>query len=66
MIMMMFGEVTFPGPHLNCSQPRFYVHQWLATDAPPFQLYAIVDDCDQARAPSSPNLVLGNRLDADI
>lgn len=60
-----YVEVTATGPHRPCSQTLFYVRQWLATDAPPFQLYATVDGCDQARAPRRPNLVLGNRRDTD-
>nr|XP_010919638.1 PLAT domain-containing protein 3 [Elaeis guineensis] len=61
-----YVEVTFTGPHLNCSQTLFNVYRWLATDAWPFQLTATINVCDQARAPRNPNLVLGNRLDTDI
>ncbi|CAK9310803.1 unnamed protein product [Citrullus colocynthis] len=39
-------EVTSTGPHRACSQTAFYVDQWLATDAPPFQLTTILDGCD--------------------
>ncbi|XP_023534497.1 PLAT domain-containing protein 3-like [Cucurbita pepo subsp. pepo] len=39
-------EVTSTGPHRSCSQTAFYVDQWLATDAPPFQLTTILDGCD--------------------
>ncbi|CAI9092019.1 OLC1v1027151C1 [Oldenlandia corymbosa var. corymbosa] len=38
-------EVTSTGPHKACSQSIFYVNQWLATDAPPYQLTAILDGC---------------------
>ncbi|KAJ0970615.1 hypothetical protein J5N97_018574 [Dioscorea zingiberensis] len=40
-----YVEVTTTGPHVPCSQTLFYVRQWLATDAPPYQLYASVDGC---------------------
>ncbi|KAI0500965.1 hypothetical protein KFK09_019183 [Dendrobium nobile] len=39
-------EITATGPHLPCSQTLFYVQQWLATDAAPYQLYAYVNGCD--------------------
>ncbi|XP_028549112.1 PLAT domain-containing protein 2-like isoform X2 [Dendrobium catenatum] len=39
-------EVTATGPHLPCSQTLFYVQQWLASDAAPYQLYAYVNGCD--------------------
>ncbi|XP_052174570.1 PLAT domain-containing protein 3-like [Diospyros lotus] len=38
-------EITSTGPHKDCSQTIFYVDQWLATDAPPFQLTAVLDGC---------------------
>ncbi|KAL3834652.1 hypothetical protein ACJIZ3_009388 [Penstemon smallii] len=38
-------EVTSTGPHKGCSQSIFYVDQWLATDAPPYQLSAVIDGC---------------------
>ncbi|XP_042382544.1 PLAT domain-containing protein 3-like [Zingiber officinale] len=58
-------EVTATGPHLPCSQTLFYVRQWLATDAPPYSLYATVDGCDQLQgAPRQPadqrRLVVGD------
>ncbi|KAJ1271310.1 hypothetical protein BS78_06G119000 [Paspalum vaginatum] len=44
-------EVTATGPHLGCAQSLFTVEQWLATDAPPYRLYSVVDNCDKkARA----------------
>ncbi|KAG5558340.1 hypothetical protein RHGRI_008312 [Rhododendron griersonianum] len=42
-----FVEVTSTGPHKDCSQSIFYVDQWLATDAPPFELTAVIDGCDE-------------------
>nr|XP_048326602.1 PLAT domain-containing protein 3-like [Ziziphus jujuba var. spinosa] len=38
-------EVTSTGPHTACSQTVFYVDQWLAVDAPPYKLTAILDGC---------------------
>lgn len=38
-------EVTFTGPHKPCSQSIFYVDQWLADDAPPYELSAVLDGC---------------------
>ncbi|OEL32248.1 hypothetical protein BAE44_0006734 [Dichanthelium oligosanthes] len=40
-------EVTYTGPHLGCAQRLFTVEQWLATDAPPYRLYAAVDKCGE-------------------
>ncbi|GMY29438.1 PLAT domain-containing protein 3-like [Fagus crenata] len=40
-----YVKVTSSGPHRKCSQTIFYVDRWLANDAPPFQLSAIVDGC---------------------
>ncbi|OVA08613.1 PLAT/LH2 domain [Macleaya cordata] len=42
-----YVEVTSTGPHKECSQTIFYVRQWLATDAAPFQLSALLDGCAQ-------------------
>lgn len=39
-------EVTSTGPHRACSQTAFYVDQWLASDAPPFQLSTVLDGCE--------------------
>ncbi|GKV33843.1 hypothetical protein SLEP1_g42293 [Rubroshorea leprosula] len=39
-------EVTSTGPHKPCSQSVFYVDRWLASDAPPFELTAVVDGCE--------------------
>uniref|UniRef100_J3LYH6 PLAT domain-containing protein n=1 Tax=Oryza brachyantha TaxID=4533 RepID=J3LYH6_ORYBR len=33
-------EVTVAGPHARCTRAAFNVQQWLATDAPPYHLYA--------------------------
>jgi hypothetical protein len=38
-------EVTVTGPHMGCRQTLFTVEQWLATDAPPYRLYSVVDNC---------------------
>lgn len=38
-------EVTTTGPHRGCTQSIFYVRRWLALDAPPYQLTAILDGC---------------------
>ncbi|ERN00154.1 hypothetical protein AMTRI_Chr13g116220 [Amborella trichopoda] len=40
-----YVEVTATGPHAQCSQTLFEVHQWLALDAPPFELSALLDGC---------------------
>ncbi|KAK9265834.1 hypothetical protein L1049_027279 [Liquidambar formosana] len=44
-------EVTSTGPHKQCSKSIFYVEQWLATDAPPFQLTAYLDGCKMWNTP---------------
>lgn len=38
-------QVTSSGPNRGCSQSIFYVDQWLASDAPPYQLSAVLDAC---------------------
>lgn len=40
-----YVEVTSTGPHIACSQQLFKVERWLALDAPPYNLTAIVNDC---------------------
>nr|CAB3503207.1 unnamed protein product [Digitaria exilis] len=40
-----YVEVTVTGPHKGCAQQLFTVEQWLATDAPPYKLDAVVDHC---------------------
>ncbi|CAL9765645.1 unnamed protein product [Musa acuminata subsp. burmannicoides] len=58
-----YVEVTATGPQTPCSQTLFYVRQWLATDAPPYRLYATVDGCDQSKATAVPThrrLVVGD------
>ncbi|OIS99749.1 PREDICTED: PLAT domain-containing protein 3-like [Nicotiana attenuata] len=40
-----FVETTFTGPHKTCSQSIFYVEQWLASDAPPYELSVSLDGC---------------------
>lgn len=59
-----YVEVTAAGPHVPCTQTLFYVRQWLATDAPPYQLYALVDGCEQAmRLEPGKSFVAGGRPD---
>ncbi|WOL10202.1 PLAT domain-containing protein 3-like [Canna indica] len=55
-----YVEVTVTGPHVPCAQTLFYVRQWLATDAPPYQLYATVDGCTQPDEVGHRRLVVGN------
>lgn len=38
-------EVTSTGPRRACSQTIFCVDRWLATDAPPYDLTAVLDGC---------------------
>ncbi|CAN6233402.1 unnamed protein product [Urochloa humidicola] len=45
-----YVEVTVTGPHKGCAQELFTVEQWLATDAPPYKLDAVVDHCSAAGA----------------
>ena len=40
-----YVEVTVTGPHRGCAQQLFTVEQWLATDAAPYKLEAVVDRC---------------------
>lgn len=40
-----YVEVTFTGPRRACSQTIFYVDRWLAIDAPPYDLTAVLDGC---------------------
>ncbi|WVZ73637.1 hypothetical protein U9M48_021922 [Paspalum notatum var. saurae] len=40
-----YVEVTVTGPHKGCAQQLFTVEQWLATDAPPYKLEAVVENC---------------------
>ncbi|KAH7853431.1 hypothetical protein Vadar_002322 [Vaccinium darrowii] len=47
-----YVEVTSTGPHKDCSQSIFYVNQWLATDAPPFELTAVIDGCQRLDGPA--------------
>ncbi|XVF11215.1 hypothetical protein REPUB_Repub08aG0006900 [Reevesia pubescens] len=44
-------EVTSTGPHKGCSQTVFNVDQWLASDAPPFQLTTVLDGCNLRDGP---------------
>ncbi|CAL5019626.1 unnamed protein product [Urochloa decumbens] len=45
-----YVEVSVTGPHKGCAQELFTVEQWLATDAPPYKLEAVVDHCSAAGA----------------
>ncbi|XP_011097591.1 PLAT domain-containing protein 3 [Sesamum indicum] len=40
-----YVEVTTTGVHKQCTQQQFTVEQWLATDAPPYELTAIRNLC---------------------
>ena len=40
-----YVEVTTTGPHVPCAQQQFTVEQWLATDAPPYELTTTRDYC---------------------
>lgn len=40
-----YVEVTSTGPHKACNKSIFYVERWLAYDAPPYQLSALLDRC---------------------
>ncbi|KAF7824875.1 splicing factor-like protein 1 [Senna tora] len=63
-----YVEVTSTGPHKRCSQTVFYVDQWLADNAPPFQLTAVVDACVGAAAAENEGgkLVVRNRRHGSI
>ncbi|RWR89884.1 PLAT domain-containing protein 3-like protein [Cinnamomum micranthum f. kanehirae] len=43
-----YVEVTTTGPHVPCRQQLFTVEQWIARDAPPYELTAIRDKCAAA------------------
>ncbi|WCJ34958.1 Lipase/lipooxygenase PLAT/LH2 family protein [Euphorbia peplus] len=38
-------EVTTAGVHATCSQEKFTIEQWLATDVAPYELTAIRNNC---------------------
>ncbi|KAF8380532.1 hypothetical protein HHK36_028019 [Tetracentron sinense] len=61
-----YVEVTSTGPHKDCSQTIFYVDQWLAADASPYQLTALLNGCKQhTTAPEiarTGHFVVGNHL----
>ncbi|KAL8143238.1 hypothetical protein V2J09_016270 [Rumex salicifolius] len=40
-----YVELTSTGPHTQCSQQQFTVEQWLAVDAPPYELAAVRNYC---------------------
>lgn len=53
-----YVEVTTTGPHRGCNQQRFDIEQWLALDAPPYQLIATRNYCSQDLSKNlSPNLI---------
>jgi hypothetical protein len=43
-------EVTATGRHATCAKAGFGVEQWLASDAPPYQLYAERSVCAKSDA----------------
>ncbi|GLJ29844.1 hypothetical protein SUGI_0589770 [Cryptomeria japonica] len=45
-----YVEVTSTGPHISCDQQNFPVNQWLATDAPPYQLSFSANRCNYSSA----------------
>ncbi|XP_016459244.1 PLAT domain-containing protein 3-like [Nicotiana tabacum] len=45
-----YVEVTVTGVHKQCNQQNFEVEQWLATDASPYQLTAIRDNCKKTKS----------------
>ncbi|KAK9134297.1 hypothetical protein Syun_013627 [Stephania yunnanensis] len=51
-----YVEVISTGPHISCAQKFFKIEQWLATDAPPYRLYAFKNYCpwNTSVAPSIP------------
>ena len=44
-----YVEVTSTGAHIPCSQRQFTVEQWLALDAPPYELTTVRDNCPSAQ-----------------
>ncbi|KAL2550153.1 PLAT domain-containing protein [Forsythia ovata] len=53
-----YVEVTSTGPNMACSQSIFYVDQWLAMDALPYQLATVLDGCRlDAQLESGPFIV---------
>uniref|UniRef100_A0A7N0RDT1 PLAT domain-containing protein n=1 Tax=Kalanchoe fedtschenkoi TaxID=63787 RepID=A0A7N0RDT1_KALFE len=57
-------EITSTGPHKQCAQTAFYVEQWLATDAAPYQLTAVLDGCKREEAESEKRrLVVGKAVE---
>ncbi|KAM7277446.1 hypothetical protein ACFE04_019312 [Oxalis oulophora] len=61
-------EVTSTGPHQICQQQRFDVDQWLASDAPPYELTAIrnycaTDDVDDANNNNNNNRIIKTVVD---
>ncbi|XP_060184713.1 PLAT domain-containing protein 3-like [Lycium barbarum] len=45
-----YVEVTVTGVHKQCIQKYFEVEQWLATDAPPYQLTAVRNLCRKTKS----------------
>ncbi|KAK7258225.1 hypothetical protein RIF29_32778 [Crotalaria pallida] len=54
-------EVTSIGLHRRCSQSTFFVDQWLALDAPPYQLSAVLDHCNRTLPHHDGKLILRSR-----
>ncbi|CAI0377860.1 unnamed protein product [Linum tenue] len=57
-----YVEVTFTGAHKQCRQTIFYVDQWLATDAAPYRLTALLDGCGRWTSEGAKEVEAGNRL----
>ncbi|CAN1856476.1 PLAT domain-containing protein 2 [Linum perenne] len=55
-------EVTFTGAHKQCRKTIFYVDQWLATDAAPYRLTALLDGCRRWAAEEEGKLGAGGEF----
>ncbi|XP_074309762.1 PLAT domain-containing protein 3-like [Silene latifolia] len=40
-----YVEIATTGSHLGCAMEKFEVQQWLASDAPPYELTAVRNNC---------------------
>ncbi|CAM8891259.1 unnamed protein product [Rhodiola kirilowii] len=60
-----YVEITSTGPHKQCAQTAFYVEQWLATDAPPYQLTAVLDGCKKVEE-GERRLVVGKAVEKSV
>ncbi|XP_049396579.1 PLAT domain-containing protein 3-like [Solanum stenotomum] len=56
-----YVETTFTGPHMQCNQTIFYVEQWLASDAPPYELSVSLDGCKKKSRHHARRFVVGNK-----